>query len=190
MSEIQKNIIGRRTTYRFLEKEVETEYLEIAFEAARFAPSHKHTNPWKFYVMGPESRNLLIPVVEQLSQKKCIDADIEITEDIIERAKNKILKAPALVAVTSRLTPDDLFRQEEDYAASVCAIQNLTLSLWSHGIGCQWSTGSITRHQIIYDALGISNGKERVIGLIKIGYPEKIPKPKKKEISEIRYYLD
>ena len=36
----------------------------------------------------------------------------------------------------------------------------------------------------------ISNEKERIIGLLKIGYPEKIPDPKKKELSEIRFYLD
>ena len=190
MSDVQKNIIGRRTIYRFIEKEVENKHLEIAFEAARFAPSHKHTNPWKFYVMGPETRNLLMPVVEQLSRKKCIDNNLEINDEILKRARNKILKAPALVAVTTSLSPNDLFREEEDYAASVCAIHNFILSLWGQGIGCQWSTGSITRHQIIYDSLGISHEKERIIGLLKIGYPEKIPEPKKKELSQIRFYLD
>ena len=115
---------------------------------------------------------------------------IEINDEILKRARNKILKAPALVAVTTSLSPNDLFRQEEDYAASVCAIHNFILSLWGQGIGCQWSTGSITRHQIIYDALGLSHEKERIIGLLKIGYPEKIPEPKKKELSQIRFYLD
>lgn len=190
MSEVQKNIIGRRTVYRFIEKKIKKETLDNAFEAARFAPSHKNTNPWRFYVMGEKTRNILIPIVEDLSRKKCIDNALEISADILERARNKILKIPVLVAVTSQLSPEDLFRQEEDYAASVCAIHNFILSLWGEGIGCQWSTGSITRHKVIYDALGISKEKERVIGLLKIGYPEKIPEPKKKELSEIRFYLD
>ena len=190
MSEVQNNIIGRRTVYRFIEKKIKKEILDNAFEAARFAPSHKNTNPWRFYVMGETTRNLLIPIVEDLSRKKCIDNALEISADILERARNKILKIPVLVAVTSQLSPKNLFRQEEDYAASVCAIHNFILSLWGEGIGCQWSTGSITRHKVIYDALGISKEKERVIGLLKIGYPEKIPEPKKKELSEIRFYLD
>ena len=48
MSEVQKNIIGRRTVYRFIEKKIKKEILDNAFEAARFAPSHKNTNPWRF----------------------------------------------------------------------------------------------------------------------------------------------
>ncbi len=190
ISEVQNNLVGRRTIYRFKEKEVANEILEIAFDAARFAPSHKHTNPWKFYVMGPETRSLIIPVVEELSIKKCNEKGLDVTDDIIERAKNKILKVPILVAVTSRMSPHDLFLQEEDYAASVCAIHNFILSLWSQGIGSQWSTGSITRNKILYDSLNISSDEERIIGLIKAGFPEKIPSPKKKELSDIRYYLD
>ena len=190
MSEVQKNIIGRRTVYRFIEKKVQKSSLDNAFEAARFAPSHKNTNPWRFYVMGEKTRNTLVPIVEELSRKKCIDNGLEISDDVVERARNKILKIPVLVAVTSQLSPDDSFRQEEDYAASVCAIHNFVLSLWEEGIGSQWSTGSITRHKIIYDALAISPEKERVIGLLKVGYPEKIPEPKKKALSEIRFYLD
>ncbi|RAH15737.1 MAG: hypothetical protein CMB56_002685 [Methanobacteriota archaeon] len=190
MSEVQKNLVNRRTIYHFSTREVDKKILEIAFEAARFAPSHKHTNPWKFYVMGQECRSSIIKDVEELSIKKCEKKGLEISDEIIERAKNKILKVPVLVAVTSKLSPDNLFLQEEDYAATVCAIQNLTLSLWDNGIGSQWSTGSITRRQSLYDALEISRKDERIIGLIKIGYPEKVPSPKKKQLSEIRFYLN
>ena len=72
-------------------------------------------------MMGEKTRNILIPIVEDLSRKKCIDNALEISADVLERARNKILKIPVLVAVTSQLSPEDLFRQEEDYAASVCA---------------------------------------------------------------------
>lgn len=190
MSDVQKNLIGRRTIYRFKDKEVDKKSLEIAFDAARFSPSHKHTNPWKFYVMGSKCRSLIIPAVEELSQKKCIDQGLVATDEILERARNKILNVPVLVAVTSKLSPKNLFLQEEDYAASVCAIHNFILSLWSQGIGSQWSTSSISRDQSLYDALNVSNSEERIIGLIKIGFPEKIPSPKKKELSEIRFYLN
>ena len=56
--------------------------------------------------MGEKTRNILIPIVEDLSRKKCIDNSLEISADVLERARNKILKIPILVAVTSQLSPE------------------------------------------------------------------------------------
>ena len=88
------------------------------------------------------------------------------------------------------MTPEDAFREEEDYAATVCATHNLVLSLWGNGIGSQWSTGAITRSKATYDAIRASPDEERIIGFIKIGHPlGELPSKKKKEIEEIRKYI-
>ena len=57
------------------------------------------------------------------------------------------------------------------------------------GIGSQWSTGGITRHSITYTKLGVDKKLEKIIGFLKVGYPQNIPKKKKKKVSEIRRYL-
>jgi len=189
LSEVQDNLIGRRTVFKFSDKEVPLECLEIAFEAARFAPCHKQTHPWKFYVLGPESRSSMIPTVEKLAKEKIRSSEEVMSEEVIERARNKIKSPPVLIAVTSKRSPDDSFREQEDYAASVCALHNLVLSFWDQGIGSQWSTGSITRHPETYDALDISAVEEKIIGLVKAGYPETIPQRNKKPKSEIRFFL-
>ena len=72
---------------------------------------------------------------------------IEDFERAQKRAVSKIIDPPILIAVTSKLSPDDSFREEEDYAASVCALHNAVLYLWDMGVGSQWSTGAITRHK-------------------------------------------
>ena len=95
-----------------------------------------------------------------------------------------------LIAVSTARSADDSFREEEDYAATVCALHNLVLSLWDQGIGCQWSTGSITRNQATYEMLGIPEAEHRVIGFLKVGYPAFIPAREKKSLEEIRFYLD
>ena len=99
------------------------------------------------------------------------------------------MDVPVIIAVTTKLSPDDSFREEEDYAATVCSLHNLVLSLWDLGIGSQWSTGGITRHKSTYEILGINEQEERIIGFLKIGYPKDIPKKEKKKVSEIRKYL-
>lgn len=181
-------MIERRTVYSFLSKDIPYKVLEDAFEAARHAPCHKHTHPWKFYVLGENTRLKIIPAVERLARQKS-KMDV-VPPAILERARQKILTPPALIAVTSRLNEGDAFREEEDYAASVCALHNAVLSLWDQGIGCQWSTGGITRDSEVYSALNLSASDERIIGLLKAGYPESIPSVIKKPLGEIRFHLD
>ena len=96
---------------------------------------------------------------------------------------------PVLIAVSSALTPSDSFREMEDYAATACSIQNFCLSLWGNGIGTQWSTGTITRADSTYEALGIPKDRERIVGFLKVGYPETLPEKEKLDVESIRTYL-
>jgi len=187
MIQIQDALTSRRTIYRFSEREVDAKYLEIGFEAARNAPCHKNTHPWRFYVLGRGSRMNLIPEVKRLAKKKILHGEDSAAG--ITKAVGKILSPPVLICVTSSLTPEDKFREEEDYAATVCATHNLILSLWGNGIGSQWSTGAITRSETAYSAIGVSSGDERIIGFIKAGYPESVPSKTKKGVEEIRFFL-
>ena len=188
MSGFQDVLTSRRTIYRFSEKKVSAEALELAFDAARNAPCHKNTHPWKFYVMGDEVRKEIIPEVKRLAKKKVPDG--ENSEVGISKAVGKILSPPVLICVTSALSPQDPFREEEDYAATVCATHNLVLSLWGNGIGSQWSTGAITRSEASYGAIGASSDEERIIGFIKIGFPSGgVPSKNKKGLEEIREYI-
>ena len=73
MGDIQEVLTSRRTVYRYKSEEVPIQVLESAFEAASNAPCHKNTHPWKFYVMGKESRESIIPEVERLAKEKSRD---------------------------------------------------------------------------------------------------------------------
>ena len=187
MADVQQALTSRRTVYRFKREEVPDWILECAFEAASNAPCHKNTHPWKFYVMGEKTRESLIPEVEKLAKKKSLDREEAVSG--ISKAIDKIISPPLLICVTSARSPKDPFREEEDYAATACAIQNMTLSLWGNGVGSQWSTGAITRSDAAYAAIGVTREKERIVGFIKAGYPEKIPSVVKKAVKEIRTYL-
>ena len=184
---MQQALTSRRTVYRYKREEVPDWILECAFEAASNAPCHKNTHPWKFYVMGEKTRESLIPEIEKLAKKKSLDREEAVSG--ISKAIEKIISPPLLICVTSARSPKDPFREEEDYAATACAIQNMTLSLWGNGVGSQWSTGSITRSDAAYAAIGVSREKERIVGFIKAGYPERIPSITKKAVEEIRAYL-
>jgi nitroreductase len=189
MTSVQDILNSRRTVYRFTERVVEESNLEIAFEAASNAPCHKQTRPWNYYVLGLETRRKLLPTVISMAKEKASKAGGDGANQSVNRAVSKIMDTPTIIAVTTKLSPKDSFREEEDYAATVCSLHNLVLSLWGMGIGSQWSTGSLTRHPSTYSVLGIDGERERVVGFLKAGYPESIPKIEKKSSSDIRKYL-
>lgn len=187
---LQQALLSRRTIYRYEPKEVPQPILHQAFEAARWAPCHKHTHPWRFYELGSQTREKLLPLTTSLAEEKAKGLSEEQRAKGIQKAIGKIRDAPVLVAVTSAKSLDDPFREKEDYAATVCAMHNWSLSLWAQGVGVQWSTGKITRHEKTYEILGIDLAQEEIIGFFKAGYPAQTPSPAKKPLEEVYFQLD
>ena len=190
MPNLDDTLMTRRTVYKFLDQTVSKENITKAITAAAQAPCHKHTHPWKFYVLGEKAKLSLTPVIERLAYNKSQKLGSKDFEQDRKRALSKLINKPLVIVVTSKLTPEDKFREKEDYAATVCALHNLVLSFWSDGIGSQWSTGSITRDMETYSILGIDSDKEEIIGFVKCGYPQNIPHVKKKPVDEIIHFLD
>ena len=190
MSDVQDNILTRRTVYKFTDKDVPESIINQALIAASKAPCHKHTHPWKFYVLGPEIRGKLIPVIKKLAELKSIKLGSKDLQKDAERAIRKITQPPILIVITSKKDPEDKFREKEDYAATVCALHNMVLSFWDNDIGSQWSSGSITRDLDTYHCLSINPNTEEIIGFLKAGYPDVIPNVKKPSFEELTVYLD
>lgn len=190
MSVVQENILTRRTIYKFTEKEVPESIVNQALMAASKAPCHKHTHPWRFYILGQESRKGLIPLISKLAKLKSMKLVSRDVDKDVERAIKKITQPPILIAITSKKSPEDKFREKEDYAASVCALHNMVLSFWDNDIGSQWSSGSITSDSETYRVLSINQQDEEIIGFLKAGYPESVPNVKKPSFEEQTVYLN
>ena len=54
--EVAELIRGRRTIDLFLQTPVPEELVRDAIEAATWAPNHHVTEPWRFYLLGEESK--------------------------------------------------------------------------------------------------------------------------------------
>ena len=170
-------IRGRRTINLYLQTPVPGELVREAIEAATWAPNHHVTEPWHFYLLGPET-------VEQ-----CLDLCCEIVTakkgpEAGEFKREQWSEKPGWLVVTCRRSDDDLL-QREDYAACAAAIQNLMLYLWKGGIGSKWTTGDITRDERFCDIVGIDEGEEFVVGLLWYGYPKITPEQKRKNLDAV-----
>ncbi len=68
---IVRLISNRRTVHQFKPGEVPPiEKIEEAIDLARWAPNHHLTEPWHFYIIGPETASAITELNAELARKK------------------------------------------------------------------------------------------------------------------------
>lgn len=178
LQNIEDCIRQRRTVVLFEDRPVDFSLVERAVELASWAPNHHLTEPWHFHWIGPECRPRLVELVR-------LNAEQARGPKIAAAKARRADAVPGWLAVSCAVADKQLTWQE-DYAATACAIQNLSLYFWQAGIGMKWSTGAVTRDPRFYELLGIDPGARQLVGLISFGYPKHVPAPRpRKGINEV-----
>ncbi len=176
-STLTELIRSRRTVYAFKPEQPPRSVLDRALEAACFAPNHRLTEPWRFYVLGPET-----------AEGICV-----LNAGLVERRKGPEAAAqklarwremPAWLVVTCQNSSDPI-QAREDYAACCCAVQNLMLCLWAEGIGSKWNTGGVIRDRGFYDLIWADPAIESVVAMLWYGYPAERPSTRRKALAEV-----
>jgi nitroreductase len=170
-------IRNRRTVNFFLPDEADGRVIENAIELARWAPNHRLTEPWRFYLIGPKTAEAVARYAAQLEVASKGERAGEVR---YQRLKG----IPNTLVLTCRRNDDELV-QQEDYAACCCAAQNLMLYLWQHGLGVKWTTGAITRDPGFYELVGADRSAEFVVGHFWIGTPKVVTPQKRGNINDV-----
>ena len=144
----------RRTHKAFGPEPVPRETLLEILSAARFAPTHHMTEPWRFRVLGPDA---LAALKETAGEKEAVKLD----------------RAPTLVVATAALR-GDLVQDEEDVCAVAAAIELVLLAATEREVATYWRTPQVLRTAPGRSAVGIPDG-ERVLGLLHFGTAEREP---------------
>ncbi|MBN2646843.1 MAG: nitroreductase [Thiotrichales bacterium] len=185
----------RRSCYLFKDKQsapLQTNTLKTCLEAALWAPNHKLTQPWRFWVLGSQSQAVLASTYAALRAGSRAEVDSEAYRLHYTSAVEKFLQIPQIVLVGQVLSDDAVIRKE-DYAACACGIQNLQLMAWQQGIGVQWSTGPILQAQATYDLLEQSPERIELIGALYMGYVQgdcNNQSAKRKPLESVSVWLD
>jgi nitroreductase len=170
-------IRGRRSIDLYASDRVDPDIVRAAIDVARWAPNHRLTEPWRFYILGPATIRTVVDLAVEL--------DTAAKGERAGAARRARLEAvPGMFVLTSRRSADALL-EREDYAACCCAAQNLMLYLWRKGIGVKWTTGGITRQQRFYELLGIDSASESVVGFFWYGVPKVVPTQQRRPIADI-----
>ena len=178
LKSISEIILERRTINRFLPDSAPPRDVVIrALEHAVYAPNHYLTQPWRFYLLGPESRTKIRDLNAELVNKKKGEKAAAVVSRIWEQV-------PGWLLMTSQRANDEV-QELEEYAACCCAAQNLMLYLWEKGIGVKWNTGKVARHARFLSMLGIDADKEKTVGLFWYGVPDEHPRTTRKPIDSV-----
>jgi nitroreductase len=180
-------IAQRRSIKKFQDRPVTREEIESLLDAAVLAPNHHLTQPWRFYVLGPESRRRYGLVHGERKARKLPDPDA--ASAVREKTIAEYEAFPALIAVAMVLHESPETR-EEDYAAVMQAIANIMLAAVERGLGTHMRTGAVMEDPAARAAVGVPE-RERIVAMVSVGVPAEVPAPKpRQEASAVTRWID
>jgi len=150
------------------DREIPRNIIEKILDAANWAPSHKKTEPWRFYVFTGKSRERLGKFMADYYLENTPEA--EFSQVVFNKMIQNPLKAPVLIAIVMHRDLAANLPEWEDIAATACAVQNMALACTAEGLGSFWSTPRPILNAGSF--LNLSEN-ERCLGLFYIGYTEK-----------------
>jgi nitroreductase len=146
--DVEAAIRSRRTHKQFGREPVDEATVRDLLDLARFVPNHKLTQPWRFRLLGPETRQRLNEAVGT-------------TETM------KLGRAPTLILATAVLSGDPV-TDDEDLHATACAVYAVLLGATARGLASYWRTPTALGEQAVRDLLGLA-ANERIVSLIHLG---------------------
>jgi nitroreductase len=167
----------RRSIKRFTDRPISREQVETLLDAATLAPNHRLTQPWRFYVLGPEARYAYGLALGERKARKLEDpaAARAMRETVAQ--EHRALPCMIAIAVVNNENPET---RDEDYAATMMAIQNVALTAVELGLGTHIKTGGVMGDAASRTAAGVRDD-ERIVAIVNVGSPADIPPAKKRE---------
>ena len=179
----------RRTSRDYEDRDVPGHVIEDMVDVARWAPNHRNTEPWRIFVLnrGSVKRNEIADLVAQWTYDSIKNPAPGRREGSAEAARQEILDAPSFIYVYSVPGPTEEVTTE-NYAATCCAVQNMQLAAYAHGVAVGWSTGKPTKPERLPDVLG-ADPDWTIVGALYVGYPKTVPHIERRPTDEYaRWY--
>lgn len=168
----------RASTRSFTKDPVPRPLIERLLAAAVRAPNHKLTEPWRFAVLTGESARRFAEVKRAHRATRFTDPGSPEAAKAIDKTYREALDTPAFLIVMSS-DSDDPVRQEEDFAATMMATQNLLIAATAEGLGTYVRTGGIMRDAAVR-ALAQVPADHRIVAVVSLGYPAEAPEPRRR----------
>jgi len=139
--------------------------LDTILTAAGRVPDHKKLEPWRFIIFEGEAR----AGFGRILLKACLAEEKQTPSAArLEMERTRLLRAPTVVAVISRVTPNPAAPEWEQILSCGAACFNLCLAANALGFGTAWITEWYSYSPAVRDGLELA-ANERIAGFIYIG---------------------
>jgi len=142
--------------------------IETLLTLAARVPDHGKLAPWRFIVFAGDARRAAGDIIAAAFKADRPDA----TADQIAFERNRLSRAPLVIAVVSRAAPHVKIPEWEQVLSAGAAAMNLLIGAHALGYAASWLTEWYAYDRRVLDRLGLAP-HERVIGFVHIGTPAK-----------------
>ncbi len=191
-------IYNRRSIRKYLDKQVSKELIEQIIEAGRVSPSAKNRQPWRYIVLGGESKlEFLESMWKGILREENECAMLPDSRNGLADAKNTwniMMQAPVLIVVLNdngknpfdAIDADSRFVEICDTLSIGASIENMLLKATELGLGTLWIANTCYAYKELTEYLESS---QQLVGAIALGYADETPAPRpRKKIEEIVEY--
>ena len=180
-------IYDRRSTRKYQDREVPTEYIEQLIDAARMAPSAKNRQPWKYIVYTRDGKQKLTDAMAKgIEREESGEAKFPDFRYGIADAKNTVRvmrEAPVVIVVlnTNGKSPfipvkeDGRIVEQCDALSIGASIQNMLLRAQELGLGTLWIANTCFAYNELVQEIGTD---DQLTGVVALGYGDEAPAPR------------
>jgi nitroreductase len=181
--DVLEAIRTRRSVGQFKPDPVPRETVEQLLEAATWTPNHRLTEPWRFFVLGDESKRAFAGIRRDARRAALPNPDAPEAQPALRKVFEDTSRTPVIIVFTSAGHADQEL-QEENYWSTFGAAYAVMLGAWSLGIGSYFRTGrAIVDSPRLRKLLSLPDG-HRVIGVLYLGYPASVPEKRRTPARE------
>jgi nitroreductase len=165
------DLIRRRRSFgltRLSPEPIDLEVVKLMLEAARWAPNHGLTEPWRFTVYAGDARRGLAEAFAEAYRQ--LNPGEKYNADQAAGQRDRAWQAPVWIAVAMHRDENPRMPEWEDLIAVGCAVQNMHLIATAHGLGGKWSSGAVSTHPHVVEFVGVQP-PSRLLGFFYAGKP-------------------
>jgi nitroreductase len=144
--------------------------LQTLLTAATRVPDHGKLTPWRFIVFEGDARRKAGDRIAEIFRADNPQA----SPDQIEFERNRLARAPLVIAVVSRAAPHVKIPEWEQQLSSGASAMSLVFAAHALGYAASWITEWYAYDRRVLDALGVA-ANEKIAGFVHIGRPAKPP---------------
>jgi nitroreductase len=155
---------------------------------ARWAPTHKLTEPWRFIVFTGDGIKQLAEAQAEV-YKEVTTRTGSFKEDKYKSLLTKPLLSSHIIVVCMKRDAKKSVPEIEEAGAVFCAVENMYLTATAYGVGCYLSTGGITYFEEAKKVFELGPD-DKLIGFMHVGVPKSISAgAKRKPVEEITEWV-